>query len=366
MEATSIKPLKFETLCGRTFESSASLASFLGVTKGAISHAKIEAREKGRNYFECGKPMKRFIRILSTGDQAIRSPDVSKLFVDKADDASKSLPDNSRLLHASMVGFKLMKSLQVQGFMQAAALKLFPDKNLRMLKNTEEHISVAVIATEDASYTMFDVAEMWWLYSRISAPSLEEFRQALLGDGAYGLQHDITVLEYPSLMFAASPGAPAHASFRMFMLPEDVIKFLLSPFARKAHYDPLFDSEMQAPEMQKDAISGENADGQTTDMKKASNKQNSTQDLHPPSYEECTSLACQATAGVSTEDVFVRTCQHVMQDVISALGKRREMESYPAASMEKQKRQLAAAAVQNMTTVLFAANTLLYSEAQKL
>ena len=103
------KVAKFETLCGRTFDSSAALANFLGVTKGAISHAKSDAKEKGRAFFECGKPTKRFIRILETDES---TPQLSE-----GDDT------NGRFLHTDVLGNK-MKRLHAQGYMQAAALTL--------------------------------------------------------------------------------------------------------------------------------------------------------------------------------------------------------------------------------------------------
>lgn len=338
MEAGSFKPPKF--VCeGRTFESSSSLANFLGVTKGAISHAKCEAKEKGRQFFECGKPVKRYIRILEAAFEE-----------DGTTVSPSKYVGNSRLLPAHMLGIK-MKTLQVQGHMQAAAVKVFPGKNLRMPTHdvaaaVSASISIAVITTEDLSYTLFDVAEMWMFYSPASASSLQAFRQSLLGSGQYGMAPELNVQNYPSLMFAVNTGTTAS-----YMLAEDVIKFLVSPFARKRPYNALFDDEM-------DTVTESGVGGccDTADDVQGDGTQ-------PPSYSECMSWESTARGSTRAEEELMQTCRNVMHDVNTALRKRRTLEALPADSLRTHKRQLAAAAVYNVTTLLLAASSMLYSEA---
>lgn len=394
MDTNGVKVAKFQTLCGRTFESSSSLADFLGVTKGAISHAKSEAKGKGRGFFECGKPLKRFIRILECNTEQ-----ENKNIQETQPESLHEQPSAyyCRFLNASVLGHH-MKTLHVQGHVQAAALKLFPQKNLRLTQilnddfarnltdqNYPTSIAVAVIKTNEASCTMFDLAEMWMLYSPRPAESIASYRQALFGDGDYGMAQDINIQNYPSLMFAScsivsgslfsggiSPQHKCHeqgTTLRPYMIADDVLRFLMSSFAStvlKRFHDNLFDRDEK-----KHANGGSNAQESPEHTLQEACKQEelivnvaAEEQEHagkaqaaPPSYNESMRYPC-ATA----QDDFMNTCSVIMKDVDCSLQLRCDVLMEHGAS-KRQKLQMAAAAVHNVASMLFAANKLLYSEA---
>lgn len=66
----------------------------------------------------------------------------------------------------------------------------------------------------------------------------------------------------------------------------------------------------------------------------------------------------------SPEDEYMRTCSDIVLDIKLAMQQRCEMLREPGDCERIKRRRLAASAVHNVTTMLFAANKLLYAEAR--
>jgi hypothetical protein len=67
----------------------------------------------------------------------------------------------------------------------------------------------------------------------------------------------------------------------------------------------------------------------------------------------------------SAQDDFMKTCCDIMKDVECSMQERRLMlgrGDYDEENTKKRKRALAADSIRNVTTILFAANKLLYSD----
>lgn len=185
----------FETICGKKFGGPTVLAEFLGVTVGAVSHAVSEAKNRGRLYFECGKPSKKIIYFKKTeidpiilsssdSDQGDNSTQISLISSTRKSESATKHTNSSKVKEAGMstantkkVHFtenivennhtnnhnreckkrkgilfvtedtshrcqmkprfsycvKYMAGMQVHTHLQAASSKLFPSKNLILL-----------------------------------------------------------------------------------------------------------------------------------------------------------------------------------------------------------------------------------------
>lgn len=401
------KGAKFQTLCGRTFDSSTSLAEFLGVTVGAISHATSEAKGKGRMFFECGKPMKRFIRIIERNiadsysqseapkqqfrvqtpdsDHNINLHDVDQEANTVLQDEFSSLCDLEFAICPNALPLT-MKAMQVHAHMQAAAVKLFPDRKLILADPSsnpaKRDIDVSIIKRVSGTFserlTRFDLAETWMLHSPGSVQSVIEFIRKLEGDSYYGLTTELSNRKYPSLIIGTYSNAdknkqiPVLGNKRPFMGAEDIVQFLLSDFTRTLHspHNFLFEDETTvenntyrapmtsalAPPPTYDQSMGRQYchPVQTTSSKMLS--QQSQKQSEQQSEQNC-----------SAEDQFMVTCSNMMKEVEESLQERRfllGLADCDENNTKKRKRALAADSIRNVTTILFAANKLLYSDSQ--
>jgi hypothetical protein len=151
---------KFQTLCGRIFDT----VEFLGVHVSVVSHATSEARAKGRMFFECGNPIKRSIRIMQPHV-------VSQDERDLQNDANPTNVDFSTFAYTSL--HASIQAMQVHAHMQAPALKLFPDRKLFLLNPNPKirNTDVAIVKSVDSDAVKLDVAETWMLHVYVPGKS---------------------------------------------------------------------------------------------------------------------------------------------------------------------------------------------------
>lgn len=424
------KPGKFQTICGRTFDSSTALADFLGVTVGAISHATSEAKAKGRMFFECGKPLKRFIRIIEpnvSDDSNLHETLSEQSTVLQDEQASQNVSSLHNLEFTVLP--KTMKAMQVHAHIQAVALKLFPDRKLILAdRSSDDGMSVSILKRVTGTFferlTRFDIAETWMLHSQASTMGSHEqmvgesllwFVRALQGDSYYGLTTELCKRKYPSLVISKYSIANDTSKYmqvignkRPYMGAEDILKFLLSDFARQGPHKYVFEDEMNTMRSpsphsppsflrhtettvrkeDKTPMLEETTEETTGDTSPVRNKHQTL----PPTYDQsltreysyAQTQQCRETPAlppepsnsvsnpsnsvsnpVSAQDDFMKTCCDIMKDVECSMQERRLMlgrGDYDEENTKKRKRALAADSIRNVTTILFAANKLLYSD----
>jgi hypothetical protein len=136
----------------------------------------------------------------------------------------------------------LMPVMQAHAHMQAAALRLFPGRKL-LCPTTSVHqiLSIRSWSSKETGANnepKFDLAQIWSLHSPSSYASQYGFRRALLGEPQERPVSELCRDKYKSLSFFTHDqlSRPSVA-----MTAEDIIKFLLSDFARKGQYDEIFD-----------------------------------------------------------------------------------------------------------------------------
>jgi hypothetical protein len=451
------RQVKFETLCGRMFESSTALADYLGVTVGAITHARTDARARGRTFFECGKPLKRYIKFIERGnddshdgvrpeEDSVRDQ-TSKHKTPDPDVQPNMFEIRPAIVDSLAVG--AMKVMHVHAHIQAAALKRFPGKKMCLadtsLMPTKKAVSYITVCTDAESKTnnkvRFDLAQTWMLHSPSSAGSASEFRRALEGTG--GIFGYILVCEelsmsdrgkYPSLVFsrqsrviddesetACAAREAANDQFcnkygsfyRPYMDADDVLTFLLSKFARKGRYNDIFEgASFCLPEINQEAnqeitqeitqeanqeitqeitqadcrhalqqrpvLRHEQQDARVCSEQGGSSKQTRSS-TEQQETEAKAGAEAQAKTGAeasaeaepyealqfSAQAEFMQTCCEMMKNMEGPLRERACMLSGEQGSCaRKRKRALAAESLRNVTTILFAANKMLYTEAQ--
>jgi len=211
----------WSTSDGRVFEGPTALATHIGVSTGAVCNAAKEAQQRESDSFLCG------------GQACFRR----QLIMESPQD-----PDSNN------IGFmcipyilSLMPVMQAHAHMQAAAHRLYPKRKLKIptLSNHQiQSIRVWIPKSADSKETLpkFDLAQIWSLHSPSSYCSQYGFRRALLGEPQEKPVPELR--KYPSLSFFAheqlsKPSVAMHA--------EDIIKFMLSDFARKGQFDEIFE-----------------------------------------------------------------------------------------------------------------------------
>ena len=378
---------KFQTLCGRTFDSNVALAEFLGVDKSSVSHAVCDAKAKGRMYFECGKPIKRSIRILTqhVSDVATMSSNGKKNDAVARDDQELEILEN-RAQNIDTMAFlrQSMKAMQVHAHLQAAALKLFPNHKLFLLEADEKisNIKIATVHKDDRIY--FDVAETWMLhaYARGEKSNFYSFVQKVeavdVGAFASCLIGGYTSRSNLQLLSNSAENILGHR--RAFMSAEDMIHFFkhnttllesdfaatLTPSPREIHME---EDKLSEDKFGEDKL-GEDKLGETKKRKTTTCKPSRA----PPTYLESIKseyslpTAHLKTPATTPEDEFMKICGDVMKNVDDALQQRTcllAQDNVETESVKKRKCHLAADSIRNVTTILFAANRLLYSTSQQ-
>jgi hypothetical protein len=324
---------------------------------------------------------------------------------------------------------KTMKAMQVHAHIQAVALKLFPDRKLILAdRSSDDGMSVSILKRVTGTFferlTRFDIAETWMLHSQASTMGSHEqmvgesllwFVRALQGDSYYGLTTELCKRKYPSLVISKYSIANDTSKYmqvignkRPYMGAEDILKFLLSDFARQGPHKYVFEDEMNTMRSpsppsppsflrhtettvrkeDKTPMLEETTEETTGDTSPVRNKHQTL----PPTYDQsltreysyAQTQQCRETPALppepsnsvsnpsnsvsnpaSAQDDFMKTCCDIMKDVECSMQERRLMlgrGDYDEENTKKRKRALAADSIRNVTTILFAANKLLYSD----
>ena len=142
--------------------------------------------------------------------------------------------------------------IEVHTHLQAAALRLYPGCKLLLPERSAHHTKcIRAIASRDAPDAFkFDVAQVWHVHSPSSYVTPYGFRRALTGENQDSPTSELDTRKYPSLEILkyCDPERPTKFKYRAIMNAEDMLKFMLSDFARKGQYDEIFDkadSEVQ-------------------------------------------------------------------------------------------------------------------------
>ena len=121
-------------------------------------------------WFECGKPHKRCVTILKTSAASDSEKDeVCNLQSFAYNPVYKTCKNTPMQEMQANINKQSMKAMQVHTHLQAASLKLFPERKLRLLKindiNRDIAVSIKQDAIENSGGIKFDVAETWMLHA---------------------------------------------------------------------------------------------------------------------------------------------------------------------------------------------------------
>jgi hypothetical protein len=362
---------KFETLCGRLFDSNTALADFLGVDKSAVSHGVIEARAKGKEFFNCGK---RSIRILSSAPSATifrnQQKDKGKEAIEESDEKCDNFSDM-----AFNLSHKHMKAMQVHTHMQAAALKLFPNDKFKLLDPDPQirNSKVAIVQAGDSDRIKFDVAETWILHVFVPGYKLLSFiknveRQDLNAYKSVSktqFHHYTTYSDFNKLSNLTDSIA-GHR--RVFMDAEDMVKFLYM------HEPNLFESkildEHQIKILYEQPVINSPREPEKKKMKLVDDTTQASFGEEVQDTKTHTSVQLAANhlnhlPHTAAQNRFLSVCADVMENVETNLKRSLLAESDTETEMTKKKNSiLASDSINNITKILFAANQLIYSASQ--
>jgi len=104
-----------------------------------------------------------------------------------------------------------------------------------------------VLTHRDAPDSLkFDLAQVWSMHSPSSYVTRYGFRRALTGENQDSPTSELDTGKYPSLEILKSwqSDRPDKFKYRAIMDAEDILKFMLSDFARKGQYDEIFEREI--------------------------------------------------------------------------------------------------------------------------
>jgi len=359
---------KFKTACGRTFDSNVALAEYLGVDKSSVSHAVCDAKAKGRMFFECGKPHKRCVTMLKPNVASDNEKDeICNLqsFAYNACGKTNKNTENTQFDTCVTQWYKeegiLLKAMQVHTHLQAASLKLFPERKLRLLqindsKNAFKINNFSVSCKQEKSGSIkFNVAHTWYVHAEQN-DLYWCFQQVDASISNKVLKTDT----YPSLLVFDLP-KPSATGKTAYLNAEDMLKFL-------QHCLNIF--EDQPKNMQEEAELEAPSSPPTYEESCQSKYENITTPPLRRGFSErkrTFEATFEETCATAAADEFMTICDKVMQNVNEAVLYRQELAGLATDkdSIKKSKTNLACDSVRNMTSVLLAANKFLYAASKE-
>ena len=268
--------------------------------------------------------------------------------------------------------FQLTPLTQVYAHMQAAALRLYPDHVLIVPKRSEKVLgnqlhSVRTWWDQDLR-PKFDLAQVWSLHSPSTFTTPYSFRRALLGEPQETPTSELNSSKYPSLVFFKVTKATHNSSqcqrLTVAMSPEDILKFLLSSFARKGPFDQIFEAQEGAPANFGTAHSDQQRDADRMQLDTDSVKQECGSP-EPPTYgAACALPGLPAASPASPRRAFARACVERMRELDENLRESVHLEdqhagNFPQAYLAPKRRKLAIAVISSVSRVLCDGNKLL-------
>lgn len=149
--------------------------------------------------------------------------------------------------------FTYLPFMEVHTHLQAAALRLYPGRKLSIPPRSAQlkhSTKIRTATTRDApdSYK-FDLAQVWKMHSPSSYTTPYGFRRALTGENQDSPTPELDVRKYPSLEILRFFDSDRRTvvKFRPLMSAEDILRFLLSDFARKGQCDEIFEDPAPHP-----------------------------------------------------------------------------------------------------------------------
>jgi hypothetical protein len=328
-------------------------------------------------WFECGKPQKRCVTILKTSPASDSEKDeVCNLQSFAYNPVYKTCKNTPMQEMQANINKQSMKAMQVHTHLQAASLKLFPERKLRLLKindiNRDIAVSIKQDAIENSGGIKFDVAETWMLHADQTDKSFVWFNKQV----DERVRNKVLCADsYPSLIVCYyTPETSQHliglsddiTSYRRaFLNAEDMLSFL-------QHYVLIFDDEKQSITMPKEA-----------ELEALPSPPTYQESLHvkyaniTPALQKCDNSCSRKISSVQSErkrtfgmaaaDEFMTVCDRVMENVDGGVLQRRELLASDSntETVKKSKTYLACDSIRNMTSILLAANKFLYAASQE-
>jgi len=260
-----------------------------------------------------------------------------------------------------------MPCMQMHAHLQAAALRGYPGRKLLSpaaekyhayqtqrneiqfsLRNATERswhwrsIGIRTWYRETGAEPVFDLAQVWMLHSPTSYAAAYGFRRALLGEPQDSPNAELDAAKYPSFVILRSyehesSHAREKSKFRVAMNAEDILKFMLSDFARKGTFDEIFENDVHwtgPPELVSIMNDGERA--------------------LPATQHSAPSACLSIDPPSSPRKMFVAACVERMRDLEQNLRESAALE-FPEDHSRK-RRRLATSTLCQITRVLFDAN----------
>ena len=298
-----------------------------------------------------------------------------------------------------------LSAVQVHAHMQLAAMILFPEQEL-MHPNFEGYVDMhkpnlttLTLEKEAKSHIqnvnsdiLFDVAQVCMIYSTANPATIQKIRHDLDKDDCFVLKtyfgtRQYQISKYKSLKVCKCTVSPANEYERsdtVYMNAQDCLRFLTSDEACSLNYkifvggkeqlkveDGVFNakkrfvSEARKQQMReyskqsyyKNKGKKENGSSAAVQISTPPNPRFSTPNSHSNSHI----TNCGTKKDANQE--FMTTCSKIMEEVVSALDNR----CLPSlecdhVTTQKRKRQVEAESIRNMASMLFAANSFLFSD----
>ena len=323
------------------FDGPTALASHLGVSTGAVCNAAREAKQKEQSVFYIGGHC------------------VSRREMPMDWMPGRSLESSSKNHPSAAVDpeslYTLTSFTQVHAHLQAAALRCYPGRKLLVpARGPYQHHSIRTWSSKDFPEPKFDLAQVWSLHSPSSYCASYGFRRALLGEPQETPTPELDPGKYPSVLILkySEKAYSEKSKWTVAMNAEDILKFMLSDFARKGAFDEIFDDEKDwtgPPELVSLMQGAAPAAPQTA---------------APQTAAPQTAAPSQTAQPLSPRHAFASICLDRMRELeqhfreSAELCHKREQQEGDAHGAASKRRKLAHAAMGSITKVLFDANML--------
>jgi len=259
----------------------------------------------------------------------------------------------------------VLKAMQVHTHLQAASLKIFPERKLRLLQMTDSNNTwkinnFSVSCKQESESFKFNVAQTWYLHAEQNEKSLYWFSQKVDASISNKVLKTDT---YASLLVCDPPETSAMGlGYKTaYLNAEDMLRFL-------QHYLYMF--EDQAKNMQEEAELEAPSSPPTYEESFQVKYENITTPPLRPAISErkrTFEVTYEETCAMAAADEFMTHCDKVMQNFDQAVLHRQELAGLATDkdSVKKSKTNLACDSVRNMTSVLLAANKFLYAASKE-
>jgi hypothetical protein len=247
--------------------------------------------------------------------------------------------------------------------LQATALRLFPDRCLRVpTRSPHQSQYIRMWSSRDLQHHKFDLAQVWSVCSPSTFTTAYSYRRALLGEPHEKPAAELHKESYPSMTFfriERNNTATTNGRMVVAMAAADIISFLQSEFARRGPFNEIFEADTRpggaAPTRTPAAPARTPAAPARTPAAPVAQQPPAP----PPPY-----AAAVTYAPPSPRRVFAAACADRMRELEHSLRASAELQRCDDAPQERaaKRRKLAAAAAGGMTRVLFDAHKLVLDE----